>query len=162
MPPPNQVPHIGHRRLLAERGIMNPFNNCWSNSVLQVLCSSVIYNTIPEYNNCPIAVCKYLHKINKDLRFCTEENTYAKGALTLTLEIRELIKQFYHRDQKYDSLQDDAADYLQAIVAHLCENSTNNTHDHFQSRTVNITFCTNCKQYKATEFWSIRQLSLAI
>ncbi len=87
---------VGRRLIIApglviERGIVNPYNNCWSNSVIQVLCSSVIRSALPNIEDCPTLVCRYIHKIMSDLH---GGSSSAKAGLTMTMEMRKLIEFF--------------------------------------------------------------------
>ncbi len=134
--------------LVFERGVVNLYNNCWSNSVIQVLYSSFIKSELSSIEDCPTLACRYINRIMSDLH---GDSSSAKAALTMTMEMRQLIAFFYQRDQKYISSQDDADDFLQLILQHLCENTTCDTPSQFQSRTINISSCLNCSVCKASK-----------
>ena len=40
-------------KFFPDRGIMNPYNNCWANAVLQVICGSAVSHYLPRVNECP-------------------------------------------------------------------------------------------------------------
>ena len=116
---------------------MNPYNNCWSNSVLQVLCGAAFANYLPSEIQCPLAICKHLTKIHKQLHVEQADHANAvRGAWAVSHKMRALISLCYKRDQKQLCMQDDAADLLHLMERDIQQSPTwllqfqfnNNTH----------------------------------
>ena len=125
---------------------MNPFNNCWANSVLQALCGSSASQYLPSTRECPTPVCKYLANIKSSLQCNAEKSLVAiKGPLPVTSDILNLISKVYNRDQTLQCVQDDAADFLQMILKSLSEHCEEGAF-HFNSKTIHISGCSKCQK----------------
>ena len=133
-------------KFFPDRGIMNLYNNCWANAVLQVICGSAVSHYLPRVNECPTPLWECLMKINKQLQINpTDTSDTARSSLPVTNEIRTLISMVYKRDQKEESVQDDAADFLHLILKDLLEHSLPNTCN-FECKTIHISGCSICKK----------------
>ena len=125
---------------------MNPYNNCWSNSVLQVLCGLAVANYLPSEIQCPIAICKHLAKIHKQLHVeQTDHANTVRGALAVSHKMRAMISLLYKRDQKHLCMQDNAADFLDLMLNEISDNCLTD-YSNFDSKTIHISGCSMCEK----------------
>ena len=136
------APNVGNS--LSGRGITNPFNNCWANSVLQALHGSSASQYLPSTRKCLAPVWKYLTNIQFTLQ-CTSVTFSKQRSLPVTPDMHNLISKMYNRDQKFQCVQDDAADFLQMISKSLPEHCEEGAF-HFKSKTIHISGCSKCKK----------------
>ena len=129
-----------HSRILSKRGLANPYNNCWLNVILHVVCGTFYYdlvNTMTEakdnISQCLVEIHNHLTRLqaNKGGRPSLPDSAVQlASAVNCDLKARE---------------QKDVCDFYDELVLHLLKKSQNQQAEHLlQARFLNLKTCQCC------------------
>ena len=129
-----------HSRILSKRGLANPYNNCWLNVILHVVCGTFYYDLVNTMTEAKDNISQCLVEIHNHL---TRQQANKGGRPSLpdsAVQLSSAVNcDLKAREQK------DVCDFYDELVLHLLKKSQNQQAEHLlQTRFLNLRTCQCC------------------